>query len=112
MSSLAIRLLPETIRTLAFGAIGAGYTAIGTAFLNPSRILYIVNNTNVLLTFSLDSVNDQFVIPATTSIVLDLTSNKSIVGGVAAVSAGTIIYTKGAPSSGSVYVTTWYGAQG
>jgi hypothetical protein len=112
MSSLAIRLLPEPLRTEAFGAIGAGYTAIGTALVNPSRILYMVNTTNALLTFSLDGVNDHFVIPASTSIVLDLTTNKSDQGGVANISAGTTIYVKGAPGSGSVYLTTWYGAFG
>ena len=112
MSSLAIRLLPETLRTLAFGGIGGAYAAIGAAFANPSRILYITNTTDVVLTFSLDGVNDHFVVPTGAGLIVDVMTNRSNPGGAFVISQGTVVYVKGAPTSGAVYLSTFYGANG
>jgi len=49
----AIRFTPEPLRSLAFGSIVAGYTAIGTALANPVRILLLQNFTDKTLTFLL-----------------------------------------------------------
>lgn len=108
--NLAIRLLAETLRTLAFGAISGVYAGIGTALLHPARLIYIVNQTDVLLTFSFDGVNDHFVIPANSYILIDITSNMTMTGGAFALAQGTRIYVKGAPTLGSVYLTVFYGA--
>lgn len=112
MTALSIRLYPEPLRTLAFGSITGTYAGIGTAFADPSRILYIVNSTDALLTFSLDGVNDHFVIPATSHLILDVTSNKSLLGGAFSIAQGTRIYVKGTPSMNSVYLSTFYGSGG
>ncbi len=111
-TSLAIRLLAETLRTLAFGSISGTYAALGTALANPCRILYIVNNTDALLTFSFDGVNDHFVIPSMSFMILDVTSNMSIPGGWLTIAQGTKIYVKGSPGSGSVYLSVFYGGNG
>lgn len=109
-NSLAVRLYPEVLRTLAFGSISGTYAAIGTGLSNPSRILYIVNTTDVLLTFSFDGVNDHFVIPASSYMLIDITSNTSIQGGFINVAQGQKIYVKGAPTLGSVYLSTFFGS--
>ena len=108
--SLAVRIYPETLRSLAFGSISGTYTGIGTGLNNPCRILNIVNNTNGLLTFSFDGVNDHFVLPANAFLLLDVTSNMTLVGGTLVIAQGQRIYVKGTPSSGSVYLSSFYGA--
>lgn len=113
IANLAVRLYPEAIRTLAFGLISGTYAAIGgasAAFLNPSRILYIVNVTDVLLTFSFDGVNDHFVIPSQSYLLLDVTSNMTLTGGSFTIAQGQKIYVKGAPTLGTVYLSTFYGS--
>lgn len=108
--NLSVRLYPEILRTLAFGSISGTYTAIGTAFLNPIRIMHIVNTTDVLLTFSFDGVNDHFVVDEGGFILLDVTSNMTLTGGSLAIAQGQKIYVKGSPSSGNVYLAAFYGS--
>jgi hypothetical protein len=109
---LAISLFAEPLRSLAFGSISGTYAGIGTAFVNPSRIMHITNTTDVLLTFSMDGVNDHFVVPTNGFILLDITSNKASQVGVMAIASGTRIYVKGSPTLGSVYLSTFYGING
>ena len=110
-SNLAVRILPETVRTLAAAAVVAGYTAIGTALANPSRILILQNLTDQSVMFSWDGTNDHIALPAGGQLVLDITTNSSTSGAFNA-SAGTTFYAKriGTPTTGSVYVSTFYGA--
>jgi hypothetical protein len=108
MSNLALRWASENLRTLAFGSISGTFTGIGASFLNPIRQLYIVNTTDVLLTFSDDGVNAKFVIPAGSYILLDITSNKAEPGGNLSISQGSRIYVEGAPTLGAVYLSAFY----
>ena len=112
MTALAISLAFEPLRSIAAGSISPAYTAIGTPFVNPSRQIYIVNATDVLLFFSLDGVNDHFVIPAGSYLLNDISSNKTRQGGAFNISANTTIYVAGSPSMNSVYLTTAYGING
>ena len=109
--SQAIRLVSESVRSLAFGSIGAGYSGIGTSITNPIRILHIQNLTDASLMFSYDGVNDHFPLPANGFLVLDITANKSREQGCY-LAEGTRVYAKqiDAPTSGSVYVSIYYGA--
>ena len=110
-SNQALRLSAETLRTLAFGSISGTYAAIGTAFLNPSRLLYIVNSMDVLATFSLDGTHDHFVVPAGSYILIDVGSNRSDMSGNLNFPQNQIIYVKAtSPSTGSVYLSTFYAA--
>jgi hypothetical protein len=108
--NLAVRAYPETLRSLAFGSISSTYAGIGTSLLNPSRILYIVNDTDALLTFSFDGIDDHFVIPSFSYILIDVTSNMTLTGGSLTIAQGQRIYVKGDPSEGDVYLSTLYGA--
>ncbi len=110
-TNLAVRLYPETLRSLAFGSIGAGYAAIGTALANPSRILIIQNLTDTSMFFSFDGTNNHLVLPAGGQMIIDCMTNRTAVAGSAAIGQGTIIYVKqvSAPSLGAVYVSTFFG---
>lgn len=110
--SLSIKLLPEDARSLAFGSIGVSYMGIGTAFENPIRLLLIQNMTDESLMFSFDGINDHVPLPRDGYILLDVTANKSTEAGMY-FAEGTRIYVKqiGAPTTGSAYVTVFYGSK-
>lgn len=108
--NLAVRLAAEPLRSLAFGSISGTYAGLGTAFANPVRLMLIVNDTDVLLTFSLDGVHDHFVLPAGSQLIMDVTTNKSDSGGAFNIAQGTRIYVKGAPTLNSVYLSVFYGS--
>lgn len=74
--------------------------------------MYIVNTTDVLLTFSDDGVNDKFVLASGSHIIIDITTNNTAVGGSFTISQGQRIYVKGSPTSGSVYLSVFYGGMG
>lgn len=108
--SQLIRLEVEEMRSLAYGSIGASYMGIGSAFSNPIRIIFIQNLTNGTLLFSFDGVTDHFPLAASGFLLLDVTANKTREQGYY-IAEGTRLYVKESdtPSSGSVYVTSFYG---
>lgn len=109
--SLAIRLQFETVRSLGFASIGAGYMGVGSALSYPARQVFIQNLTNMTLMFSFDGINDHFALPTNGFLLLDITSNKTQQGGFY-IAEGTRLYVKqvGVPTSGTVYFTSMYGA--
>ena len=112
MSNISIRATMEPVRSIAFGSISGTYAGIGTALSNPSRMLVLQNFTDQPVMISIDGVNDHIPLAATTSIIMDMTSNKSIMGAVFAWAEGQRFYVKeigSAPASGSVYLSTIYG---
>ncbi len=112
MSLLAIRFAAEPVRSLAFGSIGASYAAVGTAVDNEIRQFLIQNLTDVTLMFSFDGINDHFPIPSDGFFLDDIASNKSLLAQSWILAKGTTLYVKriGAPSTGSVYFSVFYGA--
>ncbi len=106
----SIRFRAETLRTLAFGGIGAGYAAVGDPLDNPTRMLLVQNLTDASVLFSFDGLNDHFPLAAGAFIIFDVCSDRTNDGGFF-VSAGTIINVKqlGVPTTGSVYVSAFYG---
>lgn len=112
-SALSVRMLPLPLRTLAFGSITASYVAIGNAFEFPVRIIYLQNLTDVTLKFSFDGVTDHLVLPTNGFILLDVTANKNMPQGFS-IAQGTKIYVTriGTPSTGSVYLSAFYGFTG
>lgn len=112
MAGLAIRLVPDTLRSLGFASIGAAYMGIGTSFTKPIRIFQLQNLTNNTLLFSFDGINDHIILPSSGFLLLDITSNKSVSQGFF-IAEGTRIYVKqsGVPTTGAVYVAAFYGAE-
>lgn len=113
MSTLAVRLAPEPIRSLAAGSVVAGYTAVGSALAYPARIIIFNNLTDEDVMFSFDGTNDHVAIAGPGSFVLDVCANKALADGLF-IAQGTTFYVKriGTPSSGSVYISVFYGDNG
>lgn len=100
------RLIIDTIRTLAFGGIGPAYAVIGTALLSPTRVFCLNNLTNQTLLFSIDGVNDHFILPSSSFKLIDVSTNRTTVENFF-MPEGTLFYVKDdgvAPASGAVYV--------
>jgi len=110
-SSLAVRELPETERTLAFGSIGAAFTALGTPLAFASLKLVIQNQTNTPASFSWDGINTAITLYPGCIFTSDIETNNGRSGALKA-AAGTQFYVKylSAPASGAVYLATFYGA--
>lgn len=111
MSNSSIRLKIEPQRSIAFGSISGTYTGIGTPYNHPVRLYMLQNFTDAQLQFSWDGVNDHFPLGVGGSMIIDITSNKSSTGGIFAAAEGDRTYVKtiDAPTSGSVYLTIFYG---
>lgn len=116
MSNLAIRVMPETVRTVAFGSISGTYTGIGTSFANPVHWFMIQNLTDASVMVSWDGINDHFPLPSNGYVIMDVTANKTQTGGAFYIAQGTRFYVKQlgavAASSGSVYLSIFYGFNG
>lgn len=105
------KALFEDLRTIAFGAIGAGFTAVGDAFSGPVRILSITNLTDANLIFSDDGVNDKWILPAGSGKVVDISTNRTNQENFL-LAEGKYAYIKHAgvaPISGSCYIEATIG---
>jgi hypothetical protein len=113
MSNLAVRVLPEPVRSTAFGSISGSYVGIGSAFENPVHWFMVQNLTDQPIMISWDGVNDHFPLAANGYVIMDVASNKTIMGGSFMIAQGTRFYVKALtaflPSSGSVYLSIFYG---
>lgn len=110
-NALAVRILPEPERSLAYGSISGTYAAVGTPLAFASIQLIFQNQTDAPMTFSWDGINAAFTLAAHTSFVDDVESNRGL-GGVMLAAQGTQFWVKqvSAPSLGSVYISSFYGA--
>ena len=109
MADLSIKFDIDDLRTIAFGAVGAGYTAIGNSSDYPIVQFIVQNFTDVDLLFSIDGINDKFRLPADGFWNCDVAANKQG-DKSAALPVGTTFYVKqdGVPASGSVDVVLCY----
>ena len=104
------RLSWETLRSIdtATAPFNTGvYTPIGGPLLFPSYILKMVNNSNVLVTVSIDGGTDIDVCPSGGFWLYD----EGKVGQTAhipAVSKGTQIYIKGVAGTGLIYLVSQF----
>ena len=109
-TNIARRAATETLRSRAFGSISGTYAVLGTALLNPARILVWQNLTDKTVFISDDGINDKFVLPGSGYFVLDLTANASEDGYF--YEQGTQFYVKDggvATTMGAVYLSVCYG---
>jgi hypothetical protein len=112
--SLAIRLVPDILRSVAFGSLNAVYIGIGTAMTKPIRMFILQNWTNADLMISFDGIHDHLPFSSGTFLELDITANKTIQQGFF-LAQGTRFYVKlinpaDIPTTGAVYLTAFYGA--
>jgi hypothetical protein len=101
----------DVLRTLAFGSITGSYVAVGAPQAYQARIICFTNTTDKDVTFSMDGVTDQLIVPAGSFKLLDITTNHRPVNQDDFCFAnGTQWYVKyvSAPGSGSVYIEIVY----
>jgi hypothetical protein len=105
------KLIVDAVRTVAFGAIGAGYSAVGAAITEPCRLFCLTNLTDEDVYFSIDGVIDQFIVPSNSFKLIDVTANKVRDDGFF-LAEGTVFYVRRvgvAPTLGSVYIEVLHG---
>lgn len=110
-SATAQRIRYETLRSLAFGSIGAGYTGVGASFANPVRLIMIDNLTDKNLIVSFDGITNHTVVASMSGKVLDYASNRMAPADHLEQAVGDRVYVKAEsalPTSGSVYVSVIY----
>ena len=110
MSSMSESMNFEPMRELAFGSIGSSYTLVGTPASPAVRQLIVTNLTDKTLNFSINGTTDHFILAASSSLVLDICSNKTQKGFY--MGAGKAVWVKhrgSAPTTGSVVFSTTYG---
>lgn len=96
----------DAVRELAFGSIGASYSAIGTAITDHARLVCFSNSCDDEVYISLDGTTNNFRLAANSFKLLDLSTNKIRDDGFF-IPVGTIFYVKrvsGAPTEGAVWV--------
>lgn len=111
-ANLPIRFRAEILRSIAFGSISGTYAGVGLPLANPCRQFKIDNLTDALMIFSIDGVNDHFVVPSNGFFLNDVSSNTSQYGGFY-IAQGDRLYVRqasSAPTSGSVYFSVFYGS--
>ncbi len=99
----------ETIRSIDSSTFSGSYQALGTALLHSACIVKIVNNSNQLVTISIDGINDHDILPANSFFLYDYTSNTppGAVNGEFA-RQGRQYLVKGSAGTGLVYLVVQY----
>ena len=116
MSNLAVRVVPEPLRSLAYTSFGgSSYVGVGSPLQNPCHSYKWNNNTDVDLFLSWDGIYDHEFMPAKSGFVYDIASNKSEPAGTLHIAQFTRFYVRevsAAATTGSVYITIYYGFNG
>lgn len=105
------RIAWETLRSIDSATFTGSYQNLGTPLENPSYICKLVNNSTVLVTISIDGINDMDVAPANSFWLYD-EGKVGLNSGYPALPAGTQIMVKAAAGTGSVYLVSQYIIQG
>jgi len=105
--SFTSRIAWETLRTIDSATFTGSYQAVGVPLANPSYILKMVNNSTVIVTISIDGLNDVDVCPAGSFWLYD-EGKVGLSSGFPSVPKGTQIYVKGSAGTGLVYLVTQY----
>jgi len=101
------RLDWEGLRSIDSATFSGTYLALGTPLKNASYILKLVNNSNVLVTISINGTSDIDVAPANSFWLYD-ESKAGMNSAFPAMQQGTQIYVKGAVGIGLVYLVSQF----
>ncbi len=103
----------DPIRTLGFASLAATYNALGTKFLNPTRLICLTNTTDGDVYFSDDGVLDKLIVPAGSFKLFDITANKLRIDETFCLPTNTQFYVRyiTVPTKGSVYLECMWGSR-
>jgi hypothetical protein len=105
------RIAWETLRSIDSATLTGSYQALGTPLAHPSYICKLVNNSTVLITISIDGINDVDVAPANSYWLYD-EGKVGLSGAYPALPQGTSVFVKGSAGTGSIYLVSQYIIQG
>ena len=111
MTNNNVKLKPEELRSAAFGSVGAAYSAIGGAFEHPIVLFHLVNDLDEDILVSFFNDEDHIFVKTGSFVLYDIAANSELPSGYRSFEKGTIVSVKragGAPTSGSVYLMTFY----
>ncbi len=106
------RIAWETLRSLDSATLSGSYVAVGTALLHPSYKLKMVNNSNVLVTVSINGTTPIDVCPANSYWLYDETQAQFNSANLPAVPSGTQIFVSGSAGVGLIYLVSQYLVEG
>ncbi len=106
MGTYTTRIAWETLRVVDSSTLTGVYVAVGTPLAHPSYICKLVNNSNVLVTISIDGVTDIDVAPANSFWLYD--EGKGAQAYQLSLPQGTQIYIKGSVGAGNIYLVSQY----
>jgi hypothetical protein len=100
------RITWEPLRSVNTASLAGSYVTLGGPLAHPSIILKLINNSNVLVTISIDGINDYDVLPANSFFLFDedTSGNPS----PEAIPEGTQFFIKGSAGVGLVYLVSQY----
>lgn len=101
------RIAWETLRSIDSATFTGAKQALGTPLAHPSYICKLVNNSTVLVTISIDGINDVDVAPANSFWLYD-EGKVGMAGAYPALPQGTQVYVTGSAGTGLVYLVTQY----
>lgn len=101
------RIAWETLRSIDSATFTGVMIPLGTPLLHPSYILKLVNNSSVLVTISIDGVNNVDVAPANSFFLYD-EGKVGLSASFPAIPSGTQLYVTGAAGTGLVYLVSQY----
>ena len=101
----------DAVRSLGEASIGATYTAVGTPFVNPVRLIVFTNNTDGDMFFSDDGTTDMLFIPKGGFKLFDLNTNRTHIDQYWVLPINTQWYVRysTAPATGAVYIECLWG---
>lgn len=99
------RLAWETLRVLDASTLTGGYDAVGIPLENPAYIVKLVNNSDTLVTVSIDGSTDIDVAPPNSYWLYDEDAgNREHI----ALPANTQFYVNGSAGTGNIYLVVQY----
>ncbi len=101
------RIAWETLRSIDSATFTGSYQNLGSPLAHPSYICKLVNNSTVLVTISIDGINDMDIAPAGSFWLYD-ESKAGLNSAFPALPLGTQIMVKGSAGTGSVYLVSQY----
>lgn len=97
----------ETLRSRDSATFTGSYQTLGTPLEHPAVLVKMVNNSDVLVTISVDGTTDHDILPAGSFWLYDITSDSPHTSSIYR-KQGTQFYVKGSASTGSVYLVSLY----
>jgi len=102
------KLLYETLRSRDSATFTGSYQTLGSPLQNPASIVKFINNSDVVVTISVDGVNDHDIAPASSFWLYDGTANSPHESDSIFAEKGRQYYVKGSAGTGSVYLVVQY----